>query len=139
MVKKKKSSEQHLWRSEENGQTGWRLLKFNSSSMKPLFQPVSAEYHLCSHKSTLTTAVTTHICSTTPVCLVETAVESGCTGLQRRSPELIPIEHLWGVVEQETHVMDVHLKTLLQQQNDNPPKWASVADECFQHQVEFMP
>jgi len=56
-----------------------------------------------------------------------------------QSPDFNPIEHLWDVVEQELHALDVHPTNLHQMQNVFLPIWANISKECFQHLVESMP
>ncbi len=53
-----------------------------------------------------------------------------------QSPDLNSIEHLWDVVEQDIHIMDVQ-PTNLQQLRD--AIWTKISEECFQHIVESMP
>ncbi len=58
-------------------------------------------------------------------------------GLQ--SPDLNPIKHLWDVVEQEIHIMDVQLTNLQQLRDAIMSIWTRISEECFQHLVESMP
>jgi len=56
-----------------------------------------------------------------------------------QSLDLNPIEHLWDVVEQELHALDVHPTNLHQLQDAFLSIWANISKECFQHLVESMP
>ncbi len=53
-----------------------------------------------------------------------------------QSPDLIPIEHLWDVVEQEIHIMDVQPTNLLQLRDAIMSIWIRISEECFQHLVK---
>ncbi len=56
-----------------------------------------------------------------------------------QSPDLNPIEHLWDVVKQEIHIMDVQPTNLQQLCDAIMTIWTKISDECFQHLVESMP
>ncbi len=56
-----------------------------------------------------------------------------------QSPDLNPIEHLWDVVEQEIHIMDVQPTNLQQLRVAIMSIWTKISEECFQHLVESMP
>ncbi len=56
-----------------------------------------------------------------------------------QSPDLNPIEHLWDVVEQEIHIMDVQLTNLQQLHEAIMSIWTKISEECFQHLVQSMP
>ncbi len=56
-----------------------------------------------------------------------------------QSPDLNPIEHLWDVVEQEIHIMDVQSTNLQQLCDAIMTIWTKISEECFQHLVESMP
>jgi len=47
--------------------------------------------------------------------------------------------HLWDVMEQELHALDVHPTNLHQLQDTMLSIWANIAKECFQYLVESMP
>jgi len=49
------------------------------------------------------------------------------------------IEHLWDLVEQELHALDVHPTNLHQLQDAILLIWANISKECFQRLVESMP
>ncbi len=55
-----------------------------------------------------------------------------------QSPDLNPIEHLWDVVEQEIHIMDVQLTNLQQLRDAIMSIWTKIFDDCFQHLVESI-
>ncbi len=56
-----------------------------------------------------------------------------------QSPDLNPIEHLWDVVEQEIHIMDVQPTNQQQLCDAIMSIWTKISEECFQHLVESMP
>ncbi len=56
-----------------------------------------------------------------------------------QSPDLIPIEHLWDVVEREIRIMDVQPTNLQQLHDTIMSIWTKISEECFQHLVESMP
>ncbi len=56
-----------------------------------------------------------------------------------QSPDLNPIEHLWDVVEQEIHIMDVQPTNLQKLCDAILSIWTNISEECFQHLVESMP
>ncbi len=56
-----------------------------------------------------------------------------------QSPDLNPIEHLWDVVERESHIMDVQPTNLQQLCDAIMSIWTKISEECFQHLVESMP
>jgi len=56
-----------------------------------------------------------------------------------QSPDIIPIEHLWDVVEWELRALDVHPTNLHQLQDAILSIWAIISKECFQHLFESMP
>jgi len=59
-----------------------------------------------------------------------------------QSPDLNPIEHLWDVVEQELHALDVlhalNPTNLHQLQDAILSIWVNISKECFQHLAESM-
>ncbi len=55
-----------------------------------------------------------------------------------QSPNLNPIEHLWGVVEREIRIMDVQLTNLQQLCDAIMSIWTNISEECFQNLVESM-
>jgi len=57
----------------------------------------------------------------------------------QQSPDLNPLEHLWDVVEQELHGLDVHPTNLHQLQDAVLLIWANISKQCSQRHVEFMP
>lgn len=56
-----------------------------------------------------------------------------------QSPDLNPIEHLWGVVEREIRIIDVQPTNLQQLHDAIMSIWTKISEECFQHLVESMP
>ncbi len=56
-----------------------------------------------------------------------------------QSPDLNPIEHLWGVVEREIRIMDVQPTNLQQLRDAIMSIWTKISEECFQNLVESMP
>ncbi len=56
-----------------------------------------------------------------------------------QSADLNPIEHLWDVVKQEIHIMDVQPTNLQQLCDAIMTIWTKIYEECFQHLVESMP
>ncbi len=55
-----------------------------------------------------------------------------------QSPDHNPIEHIWDVVEQDVHIMDVQLTNLQQLRDATMSIWTKIFDECFQHLVESI-
>ncbi len=55
-----------------------------------------------------------------------------------QSPDLNPIEHLWDVVEQEIHIMDVQPTNLQQIRDAIMSIWTNISEVCFQYIVESM-
>ncbi len=49
------------------------------------------------------------------------------------------IDHLWDMVEQEIHIMDVQPTDLQQLHDAIMSIWTKISEECFQHPVESMP
>ncbi len=56
-----------------------------------------------------------------------------------QSPDLNPVEHLWDVVEQEIHIMDVQPTNLQPLCDAIMSIWTKISEECFQNLVESMP
>ncbi len=56
-----------------------------------------------------------------------------------QSPDLNPIERLWGVVEWEIHIMDVQPTNLQQLQDAIMSILTKISEECFKHLVESIP
>ncbi len=56
-----------------------------------------------------------------------------------QSPDLNLIEHLWDMVEQEIHIMDVQPTNLQQLRDAIMSIWTKISEECFQHLVASMP
>ncbi len=53
-----------------------------------------------------------------------------------QAPDLNPIQHIWDVVQQEIHIMDVQ-PTYLQQLHDAIMSiWTKISEECLQHLFE---
>ncbi len=55
-----------------------------------------------------------------------------------QSPDINPIEHLWDVVEQEIHIIDVQPTNLQKLCDAIMSIWTKISEECFQHLVESM-
>ncbi len=56
-----------------------------------------------------------------------------------QSPDLNPTEHLWGVVERESRIMDVQPTNLQQLRDAITPIWTKISEEGFPHLVESTP
>jgi len=56
-----------------------------------------------------------------------------------QSPDLNPIDHLWGVVQWEIRIIDVQPTNLQQLRNAIMSIWTKISEECFQYLVESMP
>ncbi len=55
-----------------------------------------------------------------------------------QSPDINQIEHLWDVVEQEIHIIDVQPTNLQKLCDAIMSIWTKISEECFQHLVESM-
>ncbi len=56
-----------------------------------------------------------------------------------QSPDLNPIEHLWGVVEWEIRMMDVQTTNVQPLLDAIMSIWTKISDKYFQHLVESIP
>ncbi len=56
-----------------------------------------------------------------------------------QSPDLNSIEHIWDVVEQEIHIMDVQPTNLQQLRDAIMSIWTKISEECFQPLIESIP